>query len=122
MIVRGKTIRILFDGLTTAAHCLESGLVRLARRGTSALSKRRVEKSLVAVLFSVLIFPIVSFSSWGISSRANYAGVQQQGPTTDSASGQTYKERCAACHDRPKDRIPPRSKLRASPRKTLSER
>jgi len=30
-------------GVRTAAHRLESGLVRLARRGTSALSKRRGE-------------------------------------------------------------------------------
>jgi hypothetical protein len=30
--------------VTTTAHRLESGLVRLARRGTSALSKRRAEK------------------------------------------------------------------------------
>jgi uncharacterized protein YaiL (DUF2058 family) len=30
--------------VTTTAHRLESGLVRLTRRGTSALSKRRAEK------------------------------------------------------------------------------
>jgi hypothetical protein len=32
------------NGITKAAHRLESGLVRLERRGTSALSKRRAEK------------------------------------------------------------------------------
>ena len=33
------------NGVTTAAPRLESGLVRLARRGTSALSKRRAKNS-----------------------------------------------------------------------------
>jgi hypothetical protein len=36
--------RTMTNGTTTAAHRLESGLVRLARRGTSALSKRRAER------------------------------------------------------------------------------
>ena len=40
-----------------------------------------------------------------------YSELQEQQPATDAASAQTYKQRCAACHDRPKDRIPPRSQI-----------
>jgi hypothetical protein len=39
-------LRPMSDGYTTAAHCLESGLVRLVPQGTSALSKLRAENSL----------------------------------------------------------------------------
>ena len=38
--------RPMTNGVTTAAHRLESGLVRLGLRGTSALSKRHVNKLL----------------------------------------------------------------------------
>jgi hypothetical protein len=34
------SVAAMANGITTATHRLESGLVRLARRGTSALSKR----------------------------------------------------------------------------------
>jgi hypothetical protein len=39
-----QSSRPMTNGVTTAAHRLESGLVCLARRGTSALSKRRAEE------------------------------------------------------------------------------
>jgi hypothetical protein len=42
--------RAMTNGVTTAAHRLESGLVRLARRGTSALPKRRVRSGHKAFL------------------------------------------------------------------------
>ena len=64
------------------------------------------------VLFSVLIEmspPATAGGSDRIFTRTNYAGLQEQRPTTDSASAQIYQEKCAACHDRPTDRIPPRS-------------
>ncbi len=61
------------------------------------------------VLFSILILPVVSFSSGGISTRTNYARPQQQPPATDAASAQIYQEKCATCHDKPVGRVPPRS-------------
>lgn len=61
------------------------------------------------VLFSVLSPPAVADGSDRIFARSNYARLQEPRPTTDSGSAQIYKERCVMCHDRPKDRIPPRS-------------
>src|ERR1700687_3050833 len=46
-----------------------------------------------------------------VGSDKTYSRLQEQRPTTNSASAQIYKERCAVCHDRPKDRIPPRSQI-----------
>jgi len=64
---------------------------------------------LALVLFSVMVFPGISFSSLRTLTGAGYLRSQNQDPPTDSASAQIYKEKCATCHDRPTARIPPRS-------------
>src|SRR2546428_9891599 len=63
------------------------------------------------VLFSVLIFPIVSFSFGEIASSTNRPLFQQQPPATDAASAQIYQEKCATCHDKPVGRVPSRSAI-----------
>src|SRR6266568_915166 len=63
------------------------------------------------VLFSVLIFPIVSFSFGETASSTNYPLFQQQPPATDAASAQIYQEKCATCHDKPVGRVPSRSAI-----------
>jgi polyvinyl alcohol dehydrogenase (cytochrome) len=63
------------------------------------------------VLVSVVLFAGSSFLSRAFFTYADHSWSQEQGPTTDSASAQIYKERCAVCHDRAKDRIPPRSQI-----------
>jgi len=68
-------------------------------------SKTEVRCKIIVTLFALVLF------SLKISTRTNRAEVQEQLPTTDAASAQVYKERCAACHDRPKDRIPPRAQI-----------
>ena len=62
-------------------------------------------------LFSVMIFPIVSFSSGETASSTNYPLFQQQPPATDAASAQIYQEKCATCHDKPVGRVPSRSAI-----------
>ena len=63
------------------------------------------------VLFSVLIFPIVSFSSGETASITSYPLSQQQPPAADAASAQIYQEKCATCHDKPVGRVPSRSAI-----------
>ena len=63
------------------------------------------------VLFSVLIFPIVSFSSGETASITSYPLSQQQPPAADAASAQIYQEKCATCHDQPVGRVPSRSAI-----------
>src|SRR2546429_4481062 len=63
------------------------------------------------VLFSVLIFPIVSFSSGETASITSYPLFQQQPPATDAASAQIYQVKCATCHDKPVGRVPARSAI-----------
>jgi polyvinyl alcohol dehydrogenase (cytochrome) len=62
-----------------------------------------------AVLFSVPIFPAVSFSSAKTSTGFSEAVSYQQTPAATSPEGEAlYKQKCAACHDNAQDRIPPR--------------
>ena len=68
---------------------------------------------LALVLFSVMVFPGISFSSQRTLIGAGYLRSQNQDPPADSASAQIYKEKCATCHDRPTARIPPRSLIAA---------
>src|SRR3989442_1918738 len=64
-----------------------------------------------ALLFSALIFPIVSFSSRETASRTHYPLFQQQPRAADAASAQIYQEKCATCHDKPVGRVPARSAI-----------
>lgn len=68
-------------------------------------SKTEVSCKIIITLFALVLFSVKT------STRTNYAELQEQGPTTDSASAKIYEERCAMCHDKPKARIPPRSQI-----------
>jgi polyvinyl alcohol dehydrogenase (cytochrome) len=70
--------------------------------------RTKISLILFAGVFSVLIYPVVSFSSGGIASRTDDTQFQQQPPPTDAASAKIYQDKCAMCHENPVDRVPPR--------------
>ncbi|PYT09172.1 MAG: hypothetical protein DMF60_03130, partial [Acidobacteria bacterium] len=63
---------------------------------------------LAGLFFSVLAFPVLSLSFERIATLLNETELLQQPPATDPASAQIYQQKCAACHENPVDRIPPR--------------
>src|SRR5713226_2836821 len=79
----------------------------------------KVRCKVIIILFALVLFSVVAeiskLTTAGgadrIFARTNSALLQEQRPATDAASAQIYQDKCATCHDKPVDRVPPRSAI-----------
>src|SRR5581483_10984266 len=64
---------------------------------------------LIASLFAVILFFTLtaSFRSSGNAAFPGQAPPSQQAGATSPEGAELYKQKCAACHDNPQDRVPP---------------
>src|SRR5215470_462460 len=66
-------------------------------------------KVFIASLFIVTAFSavITSFRSSSSAASATQFTQQPQAGTTSPEGAELYKQKCAACHDEPQERVPP---------------